>query len=213
MLPNLKEEWLVKQAALEEGADVSAGSDEQLAQAVDLAPTPVSPKPPTRKEWGKIMRLFFTVERGTLTHCGHKLGIVDHRNGKVLLNEEPKNNCQQCWFAYFNENSDMVSTADQCFAQEGIETLIRIRGRKFVKNFTRFMSTMTKFKVELDAQADAARKEANGSGEVNTDGIVALTDAAEAGGTLRPDSSSVNNEGEVGSSGLGERSDQQTVQD
>ncbi len=189
-------------------------TDEEVAKIVDLAPAPEPPKPPTRKEWGKIMRLFFTVERGTIRTCGHKLGVVDHRNGKVLINEEPKTNCPDCWFSFFNENADLVSTADQCFSQEGKETLTRIRGAKFTKNFGRFMSTMARFKAELDAQADAARKEiTNGSSEVNEPDGPNNDRNSETGGIFRPDSEAVNNEGEVGSSGLGERSDQQAVQD
>jgi len=191
--------------------------DEATAKAVnDLVEPPAPPKPPTRKEWGKIMRTFFTVQHGELKRCGHKLGVVEYdQKGKpqFFIREEPHNNCEDCWFSFFNENSDMVATADRCFAEEGEPTLVRIRGKKFTKNFKKFMSTMTRFRQELAEQAEAARKEADGSGQVNTSGIVGVTDAAEAGGVVRPYSEANLDESEVGSTGLGERSDQQAVQD
>ena len=136
-------------------------TDETLAKAVDLAPAPEPPKPPTRKEWGKIMRLFFTIQRGRAKQCGHRLGVVEYSpdgNHKVRINTEPRDNCEFCWFAFFNENADMVATADRCFSEEGESTLVRIRGKKFTKNFKKFLSTMFRFKAELDAQAELARK-------------------------------------------------------
>lgn len=191
-------------------------TDEQLAAAVDTAPIPEAPKTPSRKEWGKIMRLFFTVQRGRATKCGHRIGTVQYSpdgKNKVVINAEPRDNCEYCWFAFFNDNADMVATADQCFAEEGESTLVRIRGKKFTKNYLKFMSTMSKFQKELAEQAEAARKEANGSGQVNTSGIVGVTDAAEVGGVVGTYSEANLDESEVGSTGLGERSDQQAVQD
>ena len=191
-------------------------TDEQLAAAVDTAPLPEAPKPPTRKEWGKIMRLFFTVQRGRAKQCGHRLGVVEYSpdgNHKVRISAEPRDNCEFCWFAFFNANADMVATADQCFGEEGEATLVRIRGKKFTKNFKKFMSTMTRFQQELAEQAEAARKEADGSGQVNTSGIVGVTDAAEGGGVVGTYSEANLDESEVGGTGLGERSDQQAVQD
>jgi hypothetical protein len=97
-------------------------------------------KPLTQTEFKKLLRMYFTVRHGSVKGCGHKLDV----------NNDPRNHCEYCWFAYFNTNGQMAQTADECFTNEGEDVLVRIRGKKFVKYFKRFMSTLARFKREQE---------------------------------------------------------------
>ena len=55
----------------------------------------------TSIERGKIMKLYWTQTNGVVAACGHKLG--EHA--------EPKNNCTDCWFAFFQSHGELTQLA------------------------------------------------------------------------------------------------------
>lgn len=120
---------------------------------------PVVPPKMTRKVWKQMMRMHFTVRRATVKTCGHKINIES----------DPRNNCPECWFAYFNNNGQMTKIADECFTEAGRDVLERSRGKKFVKYFLMFMSTIARFQREAAARA-IAEKEAKSVEESETNG-------------------------------------------
>jgi hypothetical protein len=92
----------------------------------------------TPRKWAEMRRLYFTVRLPKVRGCGHKLD----------LSRDPRTGCSSCWFSYLRENGQIVQTADECFVKEGRETLERIRGKRFVKFFIKFMATIARFQQE-----------------------------------------------------------------
>ena len=83
-------------------------------------------------ERGKLMSLYWTQRNEEVTACGHKW----NKNG------EPRNNCTDCWFAFFQTHGEFTQLAEKCFKEEGRAALVSFRGEKFVKQFLRFMRTL-----------------------------------------------------------------------
>ena len=74
---------------------------------------------------------YFTV-RHDLMPCGHKIDRVN----------QPKNNCEICWWNWLNTHGELVKVADEFFREYGKARLVAMRGKVFVKMFLRFMSTV-----------------------------------------------------------------------
>lgn len=106
---------------------------------------PIVPPQMTKKVWKEMMRIHFTVRRPLVKSCGHKINTQS----------DPRNNCESCWYAYFNNNKTMTEIADDCFRNAGRDVLERSRGKRFTKMFLRFMSTINRLVQE------AAQKEEN----------------------------------------------------
>lgn len=93
-------------------------------------------RPMTESEHRKAMGQFWTIRRDRVEKCNH-----------IFYGEDPpKNNCPWCWFAFFQVNGKTTQVADECFQKEGRETLTKLKGEKFVKNFLRFMTTLAYMK-------------------------------------------------------------------
>ena len=73
----------------------------------------------------------FTVRHILLT-CGHKMD----------LQNEPRTNCETCWWEWLNNHSTLVQTAHEFYQQYGKERLVGLRGKVFTRMFLRFMSTV-----------------------------------------------------------------------
>lgn len=99
----------------------------------------------------KNNRYWVTRQLQRIKECGHKFSAY----------EEPKTNCEWCWFTFFNSNGELVKTADECFREEGKDVLERIRGKKFTKMFIRFMATVAQFVKEQ--QKNEVREENTGN--------------------------------------------------
>lgn len=95
---------------------------------------------PTELELRKLRRQYVTVMHPTVASCGHK------------FSGEPTNNCQDCWFAFFQHFGELTKTADNLFQEHGKDALIAVRGEKFTKNFTRFMSTLANTLKEVKTE-------------------------------------------------------------
>jgi hypothetical protein len=55
-----------------------------------------------------------------------------------------------CWFAFFQVHGELTQGLDELFAQHGEKGLLQVRGKKFVTNFLRFMSTLAQWKKTAD---------------------------------------------------------------
>jgi hypothetical protein len=90
-------------------------------------------KPPelTQSLMAKLRSKYFTIRHSTL-QCGHKFDQIN----------QPRGNCDFCWFAFFGCHMKLVEVADQFYRQHGKRAMVGMRGEKFVKYFTRFMSTL-----------------------------------------------------------------------
>lgn len=108
-----------------------------------------NPQEVTLKQIKEYRRLYFTVRHPTVTGCGHRLdpGI------------EPRTNCQFCWFAFFKNHGELVQTTDSFYQEYGGEALATMRGRKYVKNFLKFMSTLALWQQEVER----LKQESNGA--------------------------------------------------
>jgi hypothetical protein len=109
----------------------------------------------TEKLLSKLRGKYFTVKHPRLTDCGHLLDMIN----------QPKNNCQTCWWTWFNSHPQLIEVADQFFRTHGKNAMISMRGEKFVKMFLRFMSTVHHFMEQ------ERLKNANNSERANTDSV------------------------------------------
>lgn len=119
-------------------------------------------KQPTLAEYKRAMNQYFTVRRATVNECGHKYNDMD----------QPRNNCEFCWFAYLNSHGDLVKLADEVFWKDQGKLLARLKGDKFVKMFKRFMSTVARWKEEAEALRGQNGEGNTGSNETNEEGLV-----------------------------------------
>jgi hypothetical protein len=86
----------------------------------------------TSTERGKMMNLYWTQRNKEVVACGHKLS--EHA--------EPRNNCTDCWFAFFQMHGEFTQAVEECFQKEGRAVLVAFHGEKLVKQFLRFMGTL-----------------------------------------------------------------------
>jgi hypothetical protein len=89
---------------------------------------------------------YFTVRHVYLQDCDHKIDMTN----------QPGNNCQNCWFNWFNTHGKLVDVTHELFKERGKAALVAIRGARYTKMYFRFMSTVQHFLAEQKAQ------EANG---------------------------------------------------
>src|SRR5271157_5895140 len=83
----------------------------------------------------KLRGKYFTVRHVRLGVCDHLLDMIN----------QPRNNCENCWFQWFNTHPQLVEVADQFFRTQGKKPMIGMRGERFVKMFLRYMSTVIHF--------------------------------------------------------------------
>ena len=103
-------------------------------------------KVPGLSEYKRMMRQFFTVEHKRVKACGHK-----------FTGQEPRTNCQYCWFAYFNEHGEFTKSLDELWrSPNGKQMMPALRGAKFTKMFLRFMSTVASWKAADEKGSNGA---------------------------------------------------------
>ena len=125
---------------------------EELAKLPpELRPGPDGRPPKITPKLLKQMRgHYFTVKHDVLTNCGHKMDRIN----------QPRLNCENCWYQFFNTHPQLVEVSDEFFRTHGKGPMIGMRGEKYFKNFVRFMATVLHFqKEELAIAAAKAAKE------------------------------------------------------
>ena len=139
-------------ADVEASVTVHGEGEQQPCCDEHAAETPQQPL--TLKQFKQLLAKYFTVRRARLEECGHK---YVHTN-------PPRNNCEYCWFVFFNQHGEMVQQLNDAF-QEGKKFnpahpevfIVNTMGIKFAKNFLKFMSTLANLQK---AQMEAAKQEA-----------------------------------------------------
>ncbi len=116
---------------------------------------PPIPEQMTLRQFKALRAKYFTVKHKRMDPCGHRLDAMN----------EPRNNCEFCWFAFFQTHGELVQTTDRAYQEQGTEFLDRTRGQKYRKMFLRFMSTIAMFKKEME---DAKGKNDGQAGEVES---------------------------------------------
>jgi len=122
------------------------------------------PKQITEGQLRKLRGQYFTVRHDVVKECGHK---IDRMN-------EPSIGCEWCWWTWFSGHGELVKTTDEALQEHGKEFVIKLRGRRYLKYFLRFMSTLARFKKEqeeleaLKAQEKDAHDTQEGSSRENT---------------------------------------------
>jgi hypothetical protein len=51
---------------------------------------------------------------------------------------------------FFNSHGQLVEVTDKAFQEQGRRFLVKMRGEKYARQFTRFMSTIARLKKESD---------------------------------------------------------------
>jgi len=109
---------------------------------------------------------YFTV-RHDLMPCGHKIDRIN----------QPKNNCDICWWNWLNIHRKLIETAHEFYQQYGKERLVAMRGAKFVRMFLRYMSTVAHLLEEQKAQEKLNGNQDSSVGQLG-DGTI-CTEAGE----------------------------------
>ena len=117
-------------------------------------------KPLTEAQFRKLRGMYFTVRHHRVQPCGHLLDQI---------NEPTFRNCEACWFCFFNSHGPLVEVTDKAFQEQGPAFLDKMRGVKYRKAFTSFMSTIASMKKESDERAREESKNSNNQdGEVQS---------------------------------------------
>jgi hypothetical protein len=98
-------------------------------------------KPLTEAQFRKLRGLYFTVRHHRVQPCGHLLDQI---------NEPTFRNCEACWFCFFNSHGQLVEVTDKALQEQGFRFLDKMRGKKYRRAFTSFMSTIARLKKESD---------------------------------------------------------------
>ena len=131
------------------------GAQVQESSAPELAITPTGvegippeligpdgkPLPLTESLMRKLRGKYFTVRHVPLS-CGHKMDMIN----------QPKTNCEICWWNFFNHHAELVKVTHEFYMERGVSPLIGMRGKKYVRFYLRFMSTVNHMMEEQKAQ-------------------------------------------------------------
>jgi hypothetical protein len=102
-----------------------------------------SQKPLTERQFRELRGKYFTIRHPRVKPCNHHLDQI---------NEPTFRNCESCWFMFFNSHGPLVEVTDKAFQEQGPAFLDKMRGIKYRKAFTSFMSTVARMKRENDEQ-------------------------------------------------------------
>lgn len=110
----------------------------------------------------KLRGRYFTIRHSRLEACGHRFDLVN----------EPRNNCDLCWVNFFAYHPDLVETADKFYIAHGKEPLIAMRGKKFFRYFTMYMSTLYHEQKEKEKHEHNHQEGTLGDGTICTESTV-----------------------------------------
>lgn len=121
----------------------------------------------------KLRGRYFTVKHDVLT-CGHKADRIN----------QPKTNCEICWWHFFNTHGDLVNVTHEFYKERGEAALIGMRGEKYTKMYKRFMSTVAHTLREQKAQENGNQDSSVGhpSGTISEAGESGTVEAVDARG-------------------------------
>ena len=113
--------------------ETSEQMEQNLTNSTEEPEMPAAPPEKlTRKQIGQLRRQYLTITHGTVKTCGHKATFSkDH---------DPKNNCVDCWSAYFATSVDL-DFVHTVLTTKGGKALVAMKGTKFVRMFHGFLSS------------------------------------------------------------------------
>jgi len=124
-------------------------SEGTLVEEAAPQPETVLPKL-TRGEIGKLRKQYITVQHPRVIGCKHRLD---------LKRQPTHRNCHKCWFAWFQNNKEVVATADEVFKNGHFELIVKLQGHKFYNYFTRFMGTVERLQQMQEQQRQQGQQE------------------------------------------------------
>lgn len=105
----------------------------------------------TESQFRELRGRYFTVRHLRVKECGHKIDTMN----------EPSIGCEWCWWTWLSGHAELVQTTDEAFREHGKDFVIRLRGRRYLKYFLRYMATVARFKKEQDEQNARQIEESN----------------------------------------------------
>jgi len=103
----------------------------------------------------KLRGKYFTVRHVRLEDCGHLLDMIN----------QPKNNCPDCWWTWFQTHPQLMETADQFYRTQGRKPLIAMRGLVFVRMFERTMATI--IHRQREEQDESGNQQGSNAGSID----------------------------------------------
>lgn len=73
--------------------------------------------------------------------CGHKFRAEFEPNHR---------NCEQCWFTYLTTHKPLVEAVEEAYQKGGAGLIIQLKGKKFLHNFLKYMSTIAFLKQQQE---------------------------------------------------------------
>ena len=113
--------------------ETSEQMEQNLTNSTEEPEMPAAPPEKlTRKQIGQLRRQYLTITHGTVKACGHKATFSrDH---------DPKNNCVDCWSAFFATSVDL-DFVHTVLTTKGGKALVAMKGTKYVRMFHGFLSS------------------------------------------------------------------------
>jgi hypothetical protein len=133
---------------------------EQMTNPSEPEAPAAPPEKLTPKQIGQLRRQYLTITHGRVKACDHL--------ARFSKDHDPKNNCVDCWSAYFATSVDL-EFIHTVLTTKGVKALVAMRGTKFVRMFHGFISSQL-----LPALA----------AEINNPGPVPMDPATIVGGTF-----------------------------
>lgn len=124
---------------------------EQTTNLQEVAEPEAPAAPPeklTRKQLGQLRRQCLTINHGRVRACGHL--------ARFNKDHDPKNNCIDCWAAFFATNVDL-DLVHAVLTQRGVKALIAMKGTRFTKMFHGFLASqlLPALAAEIDKELPA----------------------------------------------------------
>ncbi len=141
---------------------------EELAARLNAEPK----KQLSEAQLRQLRNLYFTVRHHRVQPCGHLLDQI---------NEPTFRNCEACWFCFFNSHGQLVEVTDKAFQEQGRDFLVKMRGERYAKMFTRFMSTVARMKRESDEQQRSEIQSSGSLGQGDGQSERGINDVSTAG--------------------------------
>ena len=108
-------------------------TEQSLTSSTEEPTLPAAPPEKlTRKQLGQLRRQYLTITHGTVKACEHK--------ARFSKDHDPKNNCVDCWSAYFATSVDL-DFIHTVLTTKGVKALVAMKGTKFVRMFHGFISS------------------------------------------------------------------------
>jgi hypothetical protein len=114
----------------------------------------------SERQFRELRGKYFTVRHIPVSECGHKIDAMN----------EPTIGCEWCWWTWFSGHAELVQTTDKAFQEHGKEFVIKMRGRRYLKYFLRYMSTLARFQKEQEEKNEQSRDIQGGGAARETDG-------------------------------------------